>query len=214
MRAEWAAAKRAIEYRGDRALVLRLRLQHDLAASHLADWAARFQTSFDGMALYFELDYSNQMCSDLIAGALDLAVVFTPHAHPDLHFTGLGDMRYRMISTHATILAEVDPQRYVFGNFAPAFEAAHRRQLPQFTGAPMAVGRSDAAAEMILRLQATGYVFENTAHELAQGGRAYLVSDALMLLQPSHAAMPLQLRSARLQTRLLKITREQFRLWY
>ncbi len=214
LRAEWTAAKRSVEHRGERALVLRLGLQHDLATSHLADWAARFQATFPGMAIYFELDYSNQMCSDLISGTLDFAVLFTPRPHPDLHFTGLGDIRYRMISTHALRLSDVDVHRYVFGNYAPAFEAAHRRQLPQFVGAPMTVGRADAAADMILKLGASGYVFEQTARALDESGQARLIADAPILSQPAHAAMPLRLRSARLQARLLKITREQFRLWY
>ncbi len=214
LRAEWSAAKRAVEHVGERALMLRLGLQHDLAVSHLPDWAARFQASLPGTAIYFELDYSTQMCSDLITGALDFAVLFTPRPHPDLHFTGLGDIRYRMISTYATQLAEVDLQRYVFGNYAPAFEAAHRKELPQFVGAPMTVGRSDAAADLILKLKASGYVFESTAQELAETGHAHLVGNAPVLTQPAHAAMPLRLRSARLQSRLLKITREQFRAWY
>lgn len=214
LRAEWAAARHSVDHTGARALVLRLGLQHDLAASHLADWAARFQSDLPGMAIYFELDYSNQMCSDLIAGALDFAVLFTPRPHPDLHFTGLGDIRYRMISTYAETLAEIDLQRYVLGNYAPAFETAHRRQLPHLIGAPVTVGRSDAAADMILKLGASGYVFESTANHLSDKGKANLIADAPVLTQPAHAAMPLRLRSARLQSRLLKITREQFRLWY
>ncbi len=33
-----------------------------------------------------EADYSNQMNRDLAAGELDLAILYTPHFLPDLHY--------------------------------------------------------------------------------------------------------------------------------
>jgi DNA-binding transcriptional LysR family regulator len=210
LHAEWAAARRAVEDAGERALVVRLGLQHDLAGEHLADWTSRFLAALPGTGIYVELDYSDQMCRDLIAGGLDFAVLFTPRPHPDLHFTGLGEIRYRMVSANARRLAEVAPDRYVRGNFAPAFDAAHRRALPALQHAPIAIGQAAAMAELVLRLDASGYLPETRAQALERAGRLGLVADAPVLTQPVHAAMTLRQRSARLQTRLLAITRAQF----
>jgi DNA-binding transcriptional LysR family regulator len=214
LRAEWAAAMRAATGSGARAMAVRLGIQADLGGARLADWLGAFRAAFPETAFHVELDYSNQMCADLIAGTLDFAVMFTPRAHPDLHVTPLGDLRYRMISTHATTLRQVDPDRYVHGIYAPAFETAHRTQLPDLSQSPISVGRSDAATELILGLGATGYVFEDTARDLVQDGRALAVVDAPALSQPVHAATRLRQRSTRLQIRLAQITRQQFRLWY
>ena len=47
------------------------------------------------------------MCRDLAAGVLDFAVLYTPHADPDLHFTSLGEIRHRLISSHGERLADI-----------------------------------------------------------------------------------------------------------
>src|SRR6056300_139577 len=55
----------------------------DLATTHIGDWVANFNRLFPRTELYIELDYSNQMCSDLLAGNLDFAVLYTPRFMPD-----------------------------------------------------------------------------------------------------------------------------------
>lgn len=211
LRAEWAAAKRAAGGAGDRALVVRLGIQHDLVGAGLSDWMAGFRASLPDAGFYVELDYSNQMCADLIGGALDFAVMFSPRAHPDLHFETLGEMRYRMVSTEAGILATITPARYVFGNYAPAFAAAHRAALPHLSEAALTCGQSAAVAGLVQRLGGAAYVTEGTAREMVAEGRAVLVTDAPVLTQPVHAAMTLRTRRARLQMRLLAEVRDQMK---
>jgi len=209
LRAEWAAAKRAAGGAGDQALVVRLGIQHDLVGARLADWMAGFRSHLPDAGFYVELDYSNQMCADLIGGALDFAVMFSPRAHPDLHFETLGELRYRMISTESARLAGVRAQGYVFGNYAPAFAAAHRSALPHLSDAALTCGQSAAVAGLVLRLGGAAYVTQETAQALVQDGRVQIVADAPVLTQPVHAAMTLRTRRARLQMRLLAVVREQ-----
>lgn len=211
LRAEWAAAQRAAGGAGDKALVVRLGIQHDLVGAGLADWMAGFRSHLPDTGFHVEIDYSNQMCTDLIGGALDFAVVFTPRAHPDLHFETLGEMRYRMVSTEAETLAAVNPARYVFGNYAPALAVAHRAALPHLSEASLTCGQSAAVAGLIQRLGGAAYVTESTARDMADEGRARLVADAPLLTQPVHAAMTLRNRRARLQMRLLAVVREQMK---
>jgi LysR family transcriptional regulator, flagellar master operon regulator len=205
LRAEWAAALRAAGGAGDRALVVRLGIQHDLVGNRLADWLGAFRAAVPDAGVYIELDYSAQMCADLITGALDFAVLFSPRAHPDLHFVSLGDMRYRMVSTHAERLRDVDPARYIFGNFAPAFAEAHRRALPALHSAPVTVGQNAAVVELVTGLGGSAYVAEGALHD-----GLHVVADAPVLTQPVHAGMALRNRTARLQARLLGIVRSRF----
>lgn len=210
LRAEWAAALRAAGWAGDQALVVRVGMQHDLVGGRLADWLAGFRAALPDTAFYIELDYSTQMCADLIAGTLDFAVLFTPRAHPDLHFVTLGDMRFRLVSTHASRLSDLDPARYIFGNYAPAFAAAHRAALPRLHQAAVTVGQAGAVARLLTGLGGSAYVAEETATALAASGEVREVADAPVLTQPVHAAMALRQRTARLQARLLAIVRHQF----
>lgn len=210
LRAEWAAALRAVGWTGEQALVVRVGMQHDLAGGRLADWLADFRAELPDVAFYIELDYSTQMCADLIAGALDFAVLFSPRAHPDLHFVTLGEMRFQLVSTHAARLSQVDPARYIFGNYAPAFAAAHRAALPQLHEPPVTVGQSAAVARLLTGLGGSAYLAEETALALAASGEVQPVADAPVLTQPVHAGMALRQRTARLQGRLLAIVRRQF----
>ena len=210
LRAEWAAALRAAGGAGNAALVVRVGMQHDLVGGRLADWLAQFRAALPDAGFYIELDYSQQMCADLITGALDFAVMFSPRAHPDLHFVTLGDMRFRMVSTHAGRLSQVDPGRYIFGNYAPAFAAAHRAALSALHEAPVTVGQASAVAGLVAGLGGSAYVAEETAQAMVAEGGVQMVADAPVLSQPVHAGMALRQRTARLQARLLGIVRHQF----
>jgi DNA-binding transcriptional LysR family regulator len=206
----WEEARRAARGAGPVALTVRVGIQHDLAGARLGDWLAAFRRALPDAGFYIELDYSVQMCADVAAGRLDFAVLFTPHPDPDLHTETVGELRYRMVSTEAARLAQVDPARYILGNYAPAFAAAHDVALPQLAEATLASGQNAAVAGLLAALGGAAYVAEETASAMAAAGTAQPVADAPVLTQPVHAAMPLRLRTARLQARLLGIVRRQF----
>ncbi len=92
---EARAAARGAE---GRAMTLRLGLQNDLAASDPGRWVETLRTLLPQAAIYIEADYSAQMCRDVQGGMLDLALLFTPHPSPDIHFETLGELRYRMVA--------------------------------------------------------------------------------------------------------------------
>ena len=206
----WEEARRAAQGAGPVALTVRVGIQHDLAGARLGDWLAAFRRALPDAGFYIELDYSTQMCADVGAGRLDFAVLFTPVADPDLHTETLGTLAYRMVSTEAGRLADVDPGRYILGNYAPAFAAAHRAALPALSEATVALGQNAAVAGLLAALGGTAYLTEETAAALEAAGTVRAIADAPVLTQPVHAAMPLRLRTARLQARLLSIVRRQF----
>ncbi len=84
------------------AMTVKLGIQNDLAASHIGEWVSAFRKALPETAFYIEPDYSTQMCADLITGAQDFALMFTPRAHPDLFFTTVGEVTYRLISSHTS----------------------------------------------------------------------------------------------------------------
>ena len=210
LRLGWAEALRGTRGAGARALTLRIGIQHDLAGSRLADWLADFRRALPDAGFYIEPDYSAQMCADLQSGGLDFAVMFTPRPHPDLHFVSLGEMRYVMVGTEAAHLAEVDRDRYILGNYAPAIASAHRAALPDLHEAPVASGQSAAVAGLVTSAGGTAYLAEEVAMGLIASGHVRRVSDAPVLTQPVHAGMLLRHRTGRLHATLLQIVRRRF----
>jgi DNA-binding transcriptional LysR family regulator len=208
LRHAMAEARRAVTPSGLAAMTLRVGIQNDLAAGHIGDWIAGFRRALPETAFYIEPDYSAQMCADLGTGHLDFAVLYSPRALPDLHFTSVGHVTYRLISSEGITRASLTPERYIRANYSPAFETAHAALLPDLSAAPLAAGQNATVAGLLAALGGAAYVLEDTATALAaQGFRP--VTDVAPITQPVFAATHLRHRTSALHRRLLKIVERQ-----
>jgi len=210
LRHEWNEARRRIQIPSGADQLLRLGIQNDLAAVYLGDWVAAFRAALPETAFYIEPDYSNQMCADLLTGILDLAVMFSPKPHPDLHFESVGEVAYRMLSTNARSLAEVRPESFVFAHFSPAFEEMHRQLTPELARATVSVGQSSSVVSLLTAMGGSGYVLEKSATALVVEGRFLAVDDAPDLRQPVYAAFHIRHRTHPLHRKLTQLIARRF----
>jgi LysR family transcriptional regulator, flagellar master operon regulator len=210
LRRDWNEARRAVAPSGDAALTMRLGIQNDLADAYIGDLIADFRRIFPQMAFYIEPDYSAQMCQDLVSGAQDFAVMFSPKPHPDLHFVTLGDLPYRLISSDATTRAEIKLASYISGHFSPAFEQSHRTALPELIGAPLSVGQSSTISSLLLAMGGTGFVMAEKAAEMVAGGRFAYIEDVAPLEQPVFAVMHLRHRVSKAHRKLTRVLYRRF----
>lgn len=211
LRQEWTMARRAV-IGGVAAVTLRIGIQNDLAPTHLGALVADFRALLPQAALYIEPDYSTQMCADLVSGALDFALLFTPKPQPDLFFDTLADMPYLLVSTDVDRLADVTLDRYVCANFSPAFQAAHRQVLPHLMDAPLSVGQSSAVALLLHSLGGAGYVMAAQARGMVAAGGYRMVQDAPVIHQPVFAAMHLRNRTSTIQRQLTRSARARLQV--
>ena len=98
---------------------MRLGIQHDLAEAFAGRWLSAVRTELPTTSIYMEADYSNQMNRDLAAGDLDLAILYTPHYLPDLHYERIGDMTYVLVGTTAKTVGELLPDTYIQAVYSP-----------------------------------------------------------------------------------------------
>ncbi len=203
IRADWTRARRSVGAVGTAAMTLRLSLQNDLSAAWLGDIIADFRKALPETAFYVEPDYSAQMCSDIVSGHADFAVLFTPKPHPDIAFTTVGEIPYRMISATARGLADVALDSYVMANISPAFAATHRQFLPALSVTSLSVGQSIAVAGLLQAMGGTGYVMEGAARDMVASGRFGLVEHAPVIRQPVHTAVHLRDRMSTLHRTLV-----------
>lgn len=211
LRHSWSEAVRATRATGNVEVSIRIGLQTDLASTHIGDWVAQFQTLFPRAEFYVELDYSNQMCNDLLAGNLDFAVLYTPKFMPDLHFETVGRINLHMISTVARSLDQIDADRYIGANYAPAFDRQHQQQLPHLSNTRLSCGQNSAVAGIISTMGGTAYVLEETAQSLLNQGIAKLVVDAPVLYQDVYAAFHMRHRHSLTHQRLRDAVNAHFR---
>ena len=212
LRHAWTEARRAVAPSGTSAVTLRIGIQTDLAAAQIGDWVSAFRRSLPDVAFYIEPDYSMQMCKDLDRGALDFAVLYSPQALPDLHIVSLGEVRYRLISSHAASRADLDSARYIRGSFSPAFDTLHRQMLPDMSEAVLASGQNAAVAGLLVALGGSAYVLDDTARAMLANGGFQAVADVAPISQPVYAVLHQRHRTARMHSRLTRIVARQFGL--
>lgn len=205
----WTVALRAVQDAGNTALTMRIGLQSDLAGFKIGHWVKRFHSLLPDASLYIELDYSTQMCSDLVKGTLDLAVVFTPRPLPDLHFETLGEVRYVLVSSDVSACADIDPKRYVRADFSAAFHKRHAQLLPHLQNAPLSCGQTAAMIGLLTALGGTGYVLEAEAGRLTDSTGFTRVTDAPVITQSVYCAAHHRTRHALPTRRLITTLRDQ-----
>ncbi len=200
---QWHEATRAVEAAGAYERAMRIGIQHDVAEMIAGRFLEAVREELRGTSIYLEADYSNQMNRDLGAGDLDLAVLYTPHHLPDLHYERLGEISYILVSTQATSLSEIRQQDYIYANYSPAFDRVHRLALPQFSGSALSTGRNLMVAELVTTLGGAAYVTRATAEELGKKKVAQIVTDAPVIAQTAYVATNVRSRHSHQHRRLI-----------
>ncbi|ACP25944.1 transcriptional regulator, LysR family [Sinorhizobium fredii NGR234] len=193
---QWHEATRAVASAGALERSMRLGIQHDLAHAFAGQWVAAIRRELPATEIYMEADYSNQMNRDLAAGELDLAILYTPHYLPDLHYERIGELHYVLVSTEARDMAGVKPETYIRSSYSPAFDRAHRLALPHLSAASLAAGQNMAIIGLLRSLGGAAFVTAATAERLSHDGIAAIVDDAPVIPQAIYAATSLRTRHA------------------
>ncbi len=208
LRHAWTEALRDLHDAGNVALSMRVGLQIDLAGPKIGDWVTSFRALLPETAFYVELDYSNQMCSDLLAGRLNLAVMYAPRAMPDLHFESVGELRYRLVSAHGPQRADIRPDDYIRGAFSLAFDKHHNRLLPDLSISLLSCGQSAAMVGLLTSLGGSGFVLEDDAQDLVRNHGFHLVEDVPPIPQTIYFAIHIRHRHEHAMRRLIAIVRD------
>ncbi len=207
LRHAWTEALRSTRGAGDNALSIRMGLQMDLAGPQVGRWVTSFQTLLPETAFYIELDNSVQMCSDLQAGHMDFAVMFSPRPIPDLYFESIGEVRYLLVSSHSPSRADVTASSYIRGEFSPAFDKQHQKLFPELSTPTLSCGHSSSMSKLLLAVGGAGFVLEEVARDLVTNNGFHIVEKAPAILQTIYAASHLRYRHTRATRRLISVAR-------
>lgn len=205
----WTEARHAVGESGA-VLTMRIGIQHDLVAIHFSELISDFRAALPDTAFRFEADYSAQMCSDLLTGMEDFAILFTPRFHPDLHFETIGEIIYLMVSTETDRLAAVRQETYIMPHYSDAMPALHAGLHPQLSSASLSIGQNAAMVSLLGALGGTAYVLRHSAEELVRAGACRLVGDAPPMPQPIFAGLHVRNRHRSAHRRMLQILRARF----
>ncbi|MDP5359327.1 MAG: LysR family transcriptional regulator, partial [Paracoccaceae bacterium] len=210
LRHDWTRALNATRDTALAGITMRIGLQHDLVGLGIKQLIEEFRGFLPNTTFLFEADYSSQMCSDLISGLQDIAVLYSPKVQPDLYFETLGEVHYVMVSSEATRLAQLDKDRYILANYSPAFAHAHAALLPEFTHVSLSIGQNAAMVDLLTSLSGSAYVLRHSAAALVQTGNYALVADAPEIAQPVFAGLNMRNRHRAAYRRLFAILHAQY----
>jgi DNA-binding transcriptional LysR family regulator len=212
LRHNWVTALNAARDTAMGGVTMRIGIQHDLVSVDIKQLIDEFRATFPQTAFLFEADYSSQMCTDLVSGVQDIAVLYSPQMQPDLYFEMLGEIHYVMVSTHAQTLQEIDKSRYIFANFAPAFAQTHAALLPDLMHVSLSIGQNAAMVDLLTSLSGTAYVLQHSAKDLTASGTCQRVADAPVITQPVFAGLNIRNRHRPAYRKLFSILRAQYSL--
>ena len=184
LRHDWVTALNATRDTALAGVTVRIGLQHDLIGVAIKRLIGSLRDILPDTAFLFEADYSGQMCSDLISGQQDIAILYSPRIQPDLYFETLGEVRYVMVSTDAERLGSVNRKTYILANYSASFAHAHAALLPAFTHVSLSIGQNAAMVDLLTSLSGSAYVLEHSAKALVTSGACHLVQDAPAITQP------------------------------
>ncbi|WP_076659688.1 LysR family transcriptional regulator [Yoonia rosea] len=210
LRHDWVTAKNAAQDTALAGVTMRIGIQHDLVGIDIKALIGRLREILPDTAFLLEADYSIQMCSDLIIGKQDIAILYSPQIQPDLYFETLGDVRYVMVSTQADALAAVRKETYILANYSTSFANAHAALLPDLTHVSLSIGQNAAMVDLLTSLSGTAYVLEHSAKALVAAGVCQKVMDAPTVDQSVFVGVNVRNRHRAAYRKLIKTLHEQY----
>ena len=210
LRHDWVTALNATRDTAMAGVTMRMGLQHDLVGVGIKQLIERLRSILPDTAFLLEADYSSQICSDLISGKQDIAVLYSPMIQPDLHFETLGEVRYVMVSTEVTSLSAIDNQSYILANYSASFAHAHAALLPEFTHVSLSIGQNAAMVDLLTSLSGSAYVLEHSAKALIASGTCFLVGDAPVINQSVFVGLNVRNRHRAAYRKLTKALYDQY----
>lgn len=200
----WLDARREIQSVGKFDRLIRIGIQFELYERVLQEWLVWVRATMPKLAIYVEIDYSNQMILDLTTGSLDLAVLYSPQHLPDIHYEQIAEESFVMVSTRGVAFSDITPADYIRANYSASFDRAHKQMLPELESSPVSTGNGGAVAHLLRSQGGTAFVTAAVATKLLQEKVAELVADAPRISHPIYSAVHVRHHHSHTHARLLK----------
>ena len=210
LRHSWVTALNATRDGGMAGVTMRIGLQHDLVGLEINRLIGAFRNALPDTVFLFEADYSTQMCADLVTGTQDIAVLYSPQTHPDLHFEALGEVSYVMVASKPMTLGQLPADEYILANYSPSFAHAHAALLPELTNVSLSIGQNAAMVDLLTSLSGAGYVLRHSADALIAAGQGHLVKQAPVIAQTVFAGVNARNRHRAAYRKMQRVLLDQY----
>jgi len=182
----WERARNQVAVPAGRSSVLTIGCEMSLWDPLLLDWLLRMRTDAPQLALRTEVGYPADLVEQVMAGSLDIAVVYAPPQRPGLRIELLIEEKLVLVTTRRRGRA-IDPADYVYVDWGPEFAAQHALAFPELGNAGVIAGLGPLGREYILAAGGSGYIRLAVVRGHLEGGRLHRVPGAPEFLYPAYA---------------------------
>ncbi|MBM3491075.1 MAG: LysR family transcriptional regulator [Alphaproteobacteria bacterium] len=153
----------------------------------LLRWLPWMRQAAPAVALRAEVGTSDILMHDVLAGRLDIVVLYSPQSRAGLVIEQLLEERLVMVETPGA--AEL-PGGYVFIDWGPEFLAAHSRAFPDRPTPPITVSLGALGLAYILENGGSGYFPLRVVRPYLSDSRLRLIDEAPRFGRPAYVVYP------------------------
>ncbi|MEA1051190.1 LysR family transcriptional regulator [Lamprobacter modestohalophilus] len=156
--------------------------------SLLPRWIGRLRSHMPDISLNTEIGFEEDLMRRVIAGTMDLALMYSPRQAAGIQVEYLFD--------ETLILVGPDPERrklddsYVYVNWGPTFFAQHRQAYPELERPAQTANIGWLGLQLILANGGTCFVPERVAASYLEGGCLHRIHDSPSLRLPTYVVYP------------------------
>jgi len=152
-------------------------------------WLPLMRQSVPDVSLHAELNMPDALMAQLVAGVLDIGIMYMPQVRPGLKVERLFDEELLLVSTDASS-DDVPGDRYVVVDWGPEFHAMHRAALPDWTSPGMSFGQGLLALNFVLDNGGSVYLPRRVVNSHLDTQRLVIVKNAPTFSYPAYVVYP------------------------
>ena len=169
--------------------VLHIGGQMSLWDQIIRQWLPLMREKSPDISLHVVLDMPDGIMNDLVAGILDIGVLYMPQLRPGLKIEKLIDEELVLVSTYSGVEVELG-ERYVLVDWGPEFYAMHQAAFPSWTSQGMGFGQGLLALNYVLDNGGSVYLPRRVAGPHLETGALRIVKNAPKFPYPAYVVYP------------------------
>jgi DNA-binding transcriptional LysR family regulator len=155
----------------------------------LLAWLSKMRAEASDVAIRTQIGFSNVLIEALVAGTLDVGVMYTPQSRPGFAVEMLFEEELVLVSSAMA----PDPEHegdYVYIDWGPEFQADHSLNFPERSAPGVYMELGSLGLRYLLQNSASGYFPKRLVARYVTNGRLKLVPGAPRFAYPAYVVYP------------------------
>lgn len=154
----------------------------------LLKWVGRLRQELPDISIRSEIGFDEHILRQLIAGSVDIGVLYNPQHTPGLQIDHLVDDTLVLVGTDPE--QEWPDERYVYVDWGTGFHAEHANCFPQLERPAIVANIGWLAVQLILHNGGSCFIPQRLAHAFVQAGQLHLIPNAPHFKLPAYVIYP------------------------